>query len=91
MATINGGAIRRKAIEAEKARDRRSEEGSPAPEIGAAFRNGTTVDLITALRRDRPRTAHGYVHVGPAVLEEAADRLERLEAHLTEETDHESA
>lgn len=48
-------------------------------EIGAAFRKRETVDLITALRKERPSTQWGYVHVGPALLEEAADRLERLE------------
>jgi hypothetical protein len=47
--------------------------------VGAAFRKGETVDLITALRKERPLTQWGYVHVGPALLEEAADRLERLE------------
>lgn len=36
------------------------------------------VDVITALRRaaKRPRTAQGWVHVGPALLEEAAYQLE---------------
>lgn len=35
------------------------------------------VDVVTALRRAalRPRSAQGYVHVGPAVLEEAAKLL----------------
>ncbi len=51
-------------------------------EIGSALRGGEVVDLITALRRQRPQTQWGYVHVGPAVLEEAADRIERLTADL---------
>jgi hypothetical protein len=55
-----------------------------AAEIGDGLRGAPFFSLLEALRRDRPRTAQGYVHVGAAVLDEAAERLEWLEAERDE-------
>lgn len=40
------------------------------------------VNVVEALRRaaERPRTAYGWVHAGPGMLEQAADRIEKYEA-----------
>lgn len=48
-------------------------------EIGSGIKD--PVDVVTALRRaaERPRTAQGWVHAGPALLEEAADQLAKAQ------------
>jgi hypothetical protein len=52
-----------------------SQDSPKVPEVGSGIKG--VYSVLEALKRDRPRTAQGYVHVGPALLEEAADLLEK--------------
>jgi len=71
-----GGQLAREAPERIRAEAKRRRED---PVVGSGIKD--SVDLITALRRAaaRPRTVQGYVHAGPAMLQEAADQLEKAD------------
>jgi hypothetical protein len=51
------------------------------------LREEQLVSLVEALRRTakRPRTAQDWIHAGPAMLEEAADQLEKARKQRDEE------